>query len=91
MDVVLFDPPKLVCAPSRLLVPPHASSYCLSFKGMGATWAPQLIHLVGNALGEEARGLHNSFVSTGDRTPDCNGCGITLYSPNLNLVRDPRW
>ena len=45
-------------------------------------------------LGSEARAVHNRFV----RGPDgheasmgCNGCGITLYSPNLNLVRDPRW
>ena len=25
------------------------------------------------------------------RRPGCNGCGLTLFSPNLNLVRDPRW
>ena len=25
------------------------------------------------------------------REMKCNGCGITAYAPNLNLVRDPRW
>lgn len=47
-------------------------------------------------LGSEARGLHNGFVHApgGHDSPEaqsCNGCGITLYAPNLNLVRDPRW
>ena len=21
----------------------------------------------------------------------CNGCTLTMYAPNLNLIRDPRW
>ena len=40
------------------------------------------------------RGLEASFLSAtnGRRaTIGCNGCGITLYAPNINLVRDPRW
>lgn len=62
--------------------------------GLGATWSKQTLYQVGEALGTEARGLHNGFVHEidgHDASEGCNGCGITLYSPNLNLVRDPRW
>ena len=50
----------------------------------------------GAMLGSEARGLHNGFVHApgghdSAAAQSCNGCGITLYAPNLNLVRDPRW
>ena len=64
--------------------------------GLGATWSKQTLAASGRVLGVEARGLHNAFVHApgGHDSPaaqNCNGCGITLYSPNLNLVRDPRW
>jgi hypothetical protein len=44
-------------------------------------------------LGSEARGLHNGFVHApgghdSAAARGCNGCGITLYAPNLNLVRE---
>ena len=68
---------------------------------LGATWSTETLAAVGAALGDEARGLHNGFLHAVDPNPDpskpnpgrdpyCNGCGITLYSPNLNIVRDPR-
>ena len=42
---------------------------------------------------QEARGLHNGFLDSdpGGRQMKCNGCSLTLYAPNLNLARDPRW
>ncbi len=55
------------------------------------------MELSGAVIGNEARGLHNRFIHAAPeggvdpRRSDCNGCGITIYSPNLNLVRDPRW
>ena len=51
------------------------------------------MHEVGAAIGAEARGLHRFFLNEGenDRHLSCNGCGISLYAPNLNLVKDPRW
>ena len=61
--------------------------------GLGATWSKQTLAAAGAVLGSEARGLHNKFVHQVDgheSSMGCNGCGITLYSPNLNLVRDPR-
>jgi beta-glucosidase len=60
--------------------------------GLGATWSKQTLSAAGAMLGAEARGLHNGFVHLpgGHDSPaaqSCNGCGITLYAPNLNLVR----
>ena len=66
--------------------------------GLGAGWNKETLRQVGQVLAEEARGLHNGFLHNTShsqdydpRNPDCNGCGISLYAPNLNLVRDPRW
>ena len=72
-------------APARATVFPNGC-------GLGATWSPATLHEVGRVVGEEARGLHNGFLAADSaRSLDCNGCGLTLYAPNLNLVRDPRW
>ncbi len=52
--------------------------------GLGATWSKETLRAVGQALGTEARGLHNGFVHQVNGHSDsqtCNGCGITLYSP----------
>lgn len=43
--------------------------------GMAATWSPQLINEVGNAIGKEIR-LQGGHIS---------------YGPVLDLTRDPRW
>ena len=62
--------------------------------GLGATFSHKTIHAVGTVIGQEARGLHDGFLSAPNgrgATIGCNGCGITLYAPNINLVRDPRW
>ena len=62
---------------------------------LGATWSTATLREVGAAIGNEARGLHNGFLHNGTtngppgtdpRQPQCNGCGITLYAPNINLV-----
>jgi hypothetical protein len=57
--------------------------------GLGATWSKRTLAEAGRVLGREARGLHNGFVHMPgghEQSMACNGCGITLYSPNLNLV-----
>jgi beta-glucosidase len=60
--------------------------------GLGATFDAPLLHQVGFVVGNEARGLHRGFLDTDPtRAMKCNGCGMTAYAPNLNLVRDPRW
>jgi beta-glucosidase len=67
--------------------------------GLGASFATDLVHEVGAAMGEAQRSVHNvlaaksgdgcASTSTGESVS--NGCGITLYAPNINIVRDPRW
>ena len=51
--------------------------------GMGATFDKRVIHAAGRVLGLESRGLHNYFLNENDRGANCNGCGITIYGPNL--------
>ena len=60
--------------------------------GLGVTWATTLLTEAGAVVGLEARGLRNFFLhNQSNRGGSCNGCGITIYAPNLNLVKDPRW
>jgi len=56
--------------------------------GMAATWDPQLIHTEADIISTEARAKYNDAVSKGE-----NGRhqGITFFSPNINIFRDPRW
>jgi beta-glucosidase len=44
---------------------------------------------VGRVIGREARATHNMAVHAGRRSKDHRA--ITLYAPNMNVVRDPRW
>jgi beta-glucosidase len=59
--------------------------------GLGATWNKLLLFDVGYMIGNEARATHNGLVHEGDRGVNENAAGMTIYSPNMNLVRDPRW
>lgn len=56
--------------------------------GMSATWNTQLVYRVATAISDEARAKHHEFVRQGDR-----GIykGLTFWSPNINIFRDPRW
>jgi len=43
-------------------------------------------------IASEARALHNNFTNHGNRDGyHKGGAAITTNSPNINLVRDPRW
>ena len=47
---------------------------------------------VGHIIGMEARAVHNSLIHNNNRNGYHNdGGAITTNSPNVNLVRDPRW
>ncbi len=52
------------------------------------SWDEELMLDVANAISDEARAKHHEFVRRGDR-----GIyhGLTFWSPNINLFRDPRW
>jgi beta-glucosidase len=56
--------------------------------GMGATFDEELLKEEGDVIATEARAKYNFQSAEGDR--DIYK-GITLWSPNVNLFRDPRW
>ncbi len=56
--------------------------------GMAATFDPDLMKRIGMAIAEEGRAKYNANKKVGymDRY-----AGLTYWSPNVNLFRDPRW
>jgi len=56
--------------------------------GMAATWDAALIRRVADAIADEARAKHHAAVARGNRG---QYRGLTFWSPNVNLFRDPRW
>jgi beta-glucosidase len=56
--------------------------------GMAATWDEPLIRRVADAIADEARAKHHAAVKRGNRG---QYRGLTFWSPNVNLFRDPRW
>lgn len=55
---------------------------------LAATFDPDLLKEVGDVISIETRAKYNAFVAEGDR--DIYK-GLTLWSPNVNMFRDPRW
>jgi len=56
--------------------------------GLAATWDVELMHRVATAISDEARAKHHEFVRRGVRDMYT---GLTFWSPNVNIFRDPRW
>ncbi len=56
--------------------------------GMAAAWDEELMREIGETIAQEARAKYNVSVKRGDR--DIYK-GLTLWSPNVNIFRDPRW
>lgn len=56
--------------------------------GMAASFNQDLLYKVASVIADEARAKHHEFVRQGDR-----GIykGLTFWSPNINIFRDPRW
>jgi beta-glucosidase len=56
--------------------------------GLAATWNVPLLHRIATAIADEARAKHHEYLRQGDR-----GLykGLTIWSPNINIFRDPRW
>jgi beta-glucosidase len=55
---------------------------------MGATWDAPLLHEVAVVISTEGRAKHHEAVRQG-RTDIFEG--LTFWSPNINIFRDPRW
>ena len=56
--------------------------------GMGATFDPRLVEELGNISATEGRAKYNAASRHGDT--DIYK-GLTFWSPNINIFRDPRW
>ena len=56
--------------------------------GVAATWDSDLLFRVATAISDEARAKYNEFVRRGKRNIYQ---GLTFWTPNINLFRDPRW
>ncbi|MDX1675924.1 MAG: glycoside hydrolase family 3 N-terminal domain-containing protein, partial [Longimicrobiales bacterium] len=56
--------------------------------GLAATWDPELIHRMATVVSDEARAKHHEFAREGKRL---RYQGLTIWSPNINIFRDPRW
>jgi beta-glucosidase len=56
--------------------------------GLAATWNVGLIHRMAVAISDEARAKHHEFLRHGVREIYT---GLTFWSPNINIFRDPRW
>ncbi len=56
--------------------------------GLAATFNPPFIRRVATAISDEARAKHHEAVRQGDRDMYK---GLTFWSPNINIFRDPRW
>jgi beta-glucosidase len=56
--------------------------------GMAATWDPALLQSIGTVVSTEARVKYNQAVREGVHSIYF---GLTIWSPNINIFRDPRW
>ena len=56
--------------------------------GLGATFDDDLALRVSTAISDEARAMYNSAVAKGHRL---RYSGLTFWTPNVNIFRDPRW
>jgi beta-glucosidase len=56
--------------------------------GMAATWDPQMVHIMGAVVSDEARAKFNQAQREGNHRIFY---GLTFWSPNINIFRDPRW
>lgn len=56
--------------------------------GMAATWDKALMNKVAVSISDEGRAKYHDFISKNKR-----GIyqGITFWTPNINIFRDPRW
>jgi beta-glucosidase len=56
--------------------------------GLGATWNTALVQQVAEVISDEARAKHHAALRQGRHDWYW---GLTFWSPNINIFRDPRW
>jgi beta-glucosidase len=56
--------------------------------GLAATWDDELMLRVADVISTEARAKYNDAIAHGSHE---RYFGLTFWSPNINIFRDPRW
>jgi beta-glucosidase len=56
--------------------------------GLAATWDTALMHRVADIISTEARAKYNEAIRNDEHR---RYQGLTFWSPNINIFRDPRW
>lgn len=56
--------------------------------GLAATWDINLVKTEADVISTEARAKHHEHIRNGERNIYQ---GLTMWSPNINIFRDPRW
>jgi beta-glucosidase len=56
--------------------------------GLASTWNPDLIQQMAETISDEGRAKHHDAVQNATRSVYT---GLTFWSPNINIFRDPRW
>lgn len=56
--------------------------------GLAATWDRALVARIAGVIADEARAKHHAALAAGRRG---QFQGLTFWTPNVNLFRDPRW
>lgn len=56
--------------------------------GLAATFDEDLIFRLSSAISDEARAIYNSAIEKDRRL---RFAGLTFWTPNINIFRDPRW
>jgi beta-glucosidase len=56
--------------------------------GLAATWDTALMHRIATVIAVEGRAKYNEAIRNNDRS---RFAGLTFWSPNINIFRDPRW
>ncbi|HUC85599.1 MAG TPA: glycoside hydrolase family 3 C-terminal domain-containing protein [Candidatus Acidoferrales bacterium] len=58
--------------------------------GGASTWNPQLLRQEGNVIGVEGRAKFNDYATRHNGDSKW-WYGLTFWTPNINIFRDPRW
>src|SRR5437762_1501499 len=56
--------------------------------GLAATWDTELMHRIADAISTEARAKYHEAIRNNEHR---RYQGLTFWSPNINIFRDPRW
>ena len=56
--------------------------------GLAAMWDKEMLHTIATAISDEARAKHHFYQ---DHGITYRYTGLTFWSPNINIFRDPRW